>query len=127
LAEGWRRIDRMDSSPFRSIRRRPHFRRNDLENEPDISATLDVSLRRSAVFGKRAANLHLEATIFCHFWRFCRFRDIAAYCSAIIAVLPDGLLRTALEDCLACNGSEISRFSKSVPAAENFYWLLIAN
>lgn len=51
LAGGWRRIDRMDSWPCRSIRRRPHFRRNITENEPDNSATLHVIARRSAGCG----------------------------------------------------------------------------
>jgi hypothetical protein len=61
------------------------------------------------------------------FRRIRRFPDSAAYCSAIIAILPDGLLRTGLEVCLARKGSEISQLSKSVPAAKYLCWLLIAN
>lgn len=57
----------MVSWPCRSIRRRPHFRRGDLQNEPDISATPHVSVRRSAEVGKRDANSHLGAPIFRHF------------------------------------------------------------
>jgi hypothetical protein len=56
----------MVSWPCRSIRRRPYFRRNARQTEPDISATRHVSLRRSAGVRKRAANSHLGAPIFRH-------------------------------------------------------------
>ncbi len=45
----------MESWPCRSIRRRSHCRRTVPENEPDISATLHVVVRRSAVRRKSAA------------------------------------------------------------------------
>ncbi|MEQ1515340.1 MAG: hypothetical protein ABL931_02485, partial [Usitatibacteraceae bacterium] len=60
----------------------------------------------------------------------CRIRqscDIAASGSTIIAILSDGLLRTGLEVCLARKGPGISQFSKSMPAARNFCWLIIAS
>jgi hypothetical protein len=62
--------------------------------------------------------------ICCGIRRSC---DIATCGSTIIAILSDGLLRTSLEVCLARKGPEISQFSKSMPAAKNFCWLIIAS
>lgn len=56
----------MDSWPCRSIRRHPHFRRTTSKNEPDIPATLHVSVRRSAGVGKDTANSLFGAPIFRH-------------------------------------------------------------
>jgi hypothetical protein len=56
----------MDSWPCRSIRRRPHFRPSDLQNEPDISATRHVSVRRSAGGKNGAANSSLGAPVSRH-------------------------------------------------------------